>query len=116
LAAWLRRHGKVAKVGVEGTGSYGAGLAAYLVEQGVAVLKVDRPDRRARRRRGKSDAIDAEAAARAALSGTATALPRGRHGVIESIRALRIARSGAVKARTAAINSLKSLLVTAPAP
>ncbi|MEV4418306.1 IS110 family transposase [Catellatospora sp. NPDC049609] len=115
LAAWLRRHGDVLKVGVEGTGSYGAGLATFLLEQGVTVLEVDRPDRRTRRRRGKSDAIDAEAAARAALSGTATALPRGRHGVIESIRALRIARSGAVKARTAAINSLKSLLVTAPA-
>lgn len=116
LAAWLRRHGEVVKVGVEGTGSYGSGLAAFLLEQGVTVLEVDRPDRRTRRRRGKSDAIDAEAAARAALAGTATALPRGRHGVIESIRALRIARSGAVKARTAAINSLKSLLVTAPAP
>jgi transposase len=112
LTAWLRRHGNVVKVGVEGTGSYGAGLAAHLLEQGITVLEVDRPDRRTRRRRGKSDA---EAAARAVLCGTATALPRSRHGVIESIRALRIARSGAVKARTAAINSLKSLLVTAPA-
>jgi transposase len=116
LLAWLRRHGEVVKVGVEGTGSYGAGLATYLADHGVRVVEVDRPDRRARRRRGKSDPIDAEAAARAVLAGTATAVPRGRSGVVESIRALRIARAGAVKARTAAINSLKAILITAPAP
>lgn len=116
LLAWVRRHGRVVKVGVEGTGSYGAGLAAYLAEAGIAVVEVDRPDRRTRRRRGKSDAIDAEAAARAVLAGTATAPPRARNGVVESIRALRLARTGAVKARTAAVNSLKGLLVTAPAP
>jgi transposase len=75
LLAWLRRHGEVVKVGVEGTGSYGAGLATYLADHGVRVVEVDRPDRRARRRRGKSDPIDAEAAARAVLAGTATAVP-----------------------------------------
>ena len=78
------------------------------------VIEVDRRDRRVRRQRGKSDPIDAEAAARSVLAGTATAIPKNRSGIVESIRALRVARSSAVKARTAAINALKSLVVTAP--
>jgi transposase len=102
-------------VGVEGTSSYGAGLTHYLLDQQVRVVEVDRPDRRTRRQRGRSDPIDAEAAARAVLAGTATAAPKRRDGIVESIRALRTARRGAVKARTAAINQLKALLVTAPA-
>jgi transposase len=115
LLAWLRRHGHVTSVGVEGTGSYGAGLAAYLTSENIPVREVDRPDRRIRRARGKSDPIDAEAAARAVLAGTATGIPKRRDGIVETIRALRVARGGAVKARTAAINTLKSVLVTAPA-
>jgi transposase len=115
LLGWLGRHGQLRAVGVEGTGSYGAGLTQVLLDQGVRVVEVDRPDRRTRRQRGKSDPIDAEAAARAVLAGTATAVPKRRDGIVESIRALRTARSGAVKARTAAINQLKALLVTAPA-
>ena len=79
------------------------------------MVEVDRPDRRTRRQRGKSDPIDAEAAARAVLAGTATAPAKRRDGIVEAIRALRAARSGAIKARTAAINQLKGLLVTAPA-
>ena len=75
LLGWLRSLGHVARVGVEGTGAYGAGLARYLAGQGVATLEVDRPDRRMRRRRGKSDTTDAEAAARAALNGEARASP-----------------------------------------
>jgi len=78
-------------------------------------VEVDRPDRRLRRQRGKSDPIDAEAAARVVLAGTATAPAKRRDGIVESIRALRAARSGAITARTAAINQLKGLLVTAPA-
>jgi transposase len=81
----------------------------------VRVVEVDRPDRRTRRQRGRSDPIDAKAAARAVLAGVATAAPKRRDGIVESIRALRTARRGAVKARTAAINQLKALLVTAPA-
>jgi len=73
LLGWLRRHGRLHAVGVEGTGSYGAGLAGYLLHQQVVVIEVDRPDRRMRRQRGKSDPIDAEAAARAVLAGVATA-------------------------------------------
>ena len=115
LLGWLSRHGQVDSVGVEGTGSYGAGLTRFLLDAGVKVVEVDRPDRRTRRQRGKSDPIDAEAAARAVLAGTATALAKRRDGIVEAIRALRTARSGAIKARTAAINQLKALLVTAPA-
>jgi hypothetical protein len=102
-------------VGVEGTGSYGAGLTHYLGDQRVRVVEVDRPDRRTRRQRGRSDPIDAEAAARAVLAGTATAVPKRHDGIVEAIRVLRTARRGASKARTAAINQLKALLVTAPA-
>jgi transposase len=116
LLAWLRNHGTIESVGIEGTGSYGAGLCRHLLAEGVDVIEVDRPDRKARRTKGKSDPIDAESAARAVLAGTATTVPKDRRGVVESIRMLRIARSGAVKARTAAINALKTILLTAPEP
>lgn len=100
---------------MEGTGCYGAGLAPRLRGAGVAVIEVNRPDRRQRRARGKADPLDAYAAADAVLAGQATALPKGGDGPAESIRAVHLARSGAMKARTAAINELKALLVTAPA-
>jgi len=115
LIAWLVAYGTVVKVGVEGTGSYGAGLAALLREHHVQVVEVDRPDRQARRRKGKSDPLDAFAAARAALSGEADGIPKSRSGPVEAIRVLRVARRGAVKARTAALNQLRGLLVSAPA-
>jgi transposase len=115
LLGWLDRHGQLEAVGVEATGSYGAGLTRLLLDRGVNVVEVDRPDRRTRRQRGKSDPIDAEAAARAVLAGTATVPAKRRDGIVEAIGALRAARSGAIKARTAAINQLKGLLVTAPA-
>ncbi len=116
LLSWMRGHGTVVSVGVEGSGAYGAGLARYLHTQGVAVLEVPRPERRLRRSVGKSDPIDAEAAARAVFAGTAQVAPKLADGRIEAIRALRVARSGAVKAKTAATNSLQSMLVTAPEP
>jgi transposase len=112
--AWMRSHGELAKAGVEGTGSYGAGLARYLAGQGVEVTEVIRPNRQARRRRGKSDAADAVAAALAALNGEAAGRPKSRDGAAESIRALRVARRGAIKARTQAANQLRDLIVTAP--
>jgi transposase len=115
LLSWLRRHGQLSSVGVEGTGTYGAGLTRFLLERGVQVLEADRPNRTTRRRRGKSDPVDAEAAARAVLAGTATALPKRRDGIVEAIRVLRGVRAGAVKARTAAINQLKAMVITAPA-
>jgi transposase len=114
LLAWLRRFGQVVKVGVEGTGTYGAGLARYLSSQGIVLVEVDRPDRRARRAKGKSDPLDALAAARATLSGQANGTPKTRTGPVEAIRALRVARRGAVKARTAALNQLHGLLASAP--
>jgi transposase len=116
LLTWLRGFGRLVKVGVEGTGSYGAGLARYLAAKKVRVVEVDRPDRKARRSKGKSDPIDAIAAARAALSGTATGIPKARTGPVEAIRALRVARRGAVKARTAALNQLHGLVAAAPEP
>jgi transposase len=116
LLAWLCSFGRPVKVGVEGTGSYGAGLARYLSSRQVQVVEVDRPDRKTRRARGKSDPIDAIAAARAVLSGQATGVPKTRTGPVEAIRALRVARNGAVKARTAALNQLAGLITSAPEP
>jgi transposase len=112
--AWMRGHGELVRVGVEGTGSYGAGLARYLAAEGVEVAEVIRPNRQARRRRGKSDAADAVAAALAALTGEASGQPKSGDGAVESIRALQVARRGAVKARTQAGNQLRDLIVTAP--
>jgi transposase len=116
LLNWLRSHGGVDAVGIEGTGSYGAGLARYLRAQQVPVIEVDRPDRKARRRNGKSDPADAEAAARAIQARTATGVPKTRDGVVESIRALRVVRRGAIKAHTAASNALMHLVITAADP
>jgi transposase len=116
LAAWLSRHGVVAAVGVEGTGAYGAELARFLAEVGLTVVEVDRPDRKVRRMKGKTDPIDAYAAAAAVASGRATGSPKSRAGAVEAIRMLRVARSSAVKARTQAMNQIRMLLVTAPAP
>src|SRR5436190_12421654 len=114
LLAWLRHHGELVKVGVEGTGSYGAGLAGYLTGRGVEVVEVIRPNRQARRRRGKSDAADAVAAALAALNGEAAGRPKTHDGAVESIRMLWVARRGAVKARAQAGNQLRDLILTAP--
>jgi transposase len=111
---FMTGHGRVQSVGVEGTSSYGAGLTKALITAGLEVIEVNRPDRAARRRRGKSDPLDAELAARAVLSGNATSAPKDP--TIEAIRALFNARRSAVKARAAAMNQITSLLVTAPDP
>lgn len=116
LVRWARRFEHIEAVGVEGTGAYGAGLARHLAKLDIEVLEVPRPDRRLRRNRGKSDSIDAESAARAVLAGTATATPKLTDGPIEAIRALRIARLGAIKAKTAATNTLRAMIITAPEP
>jgi transposase len=114
LLAWLRSHGTLEAVGVEGTGAYGAGLARHLTAAGVTVIEVDRPDRRTRRLRGKSDPIDAYAAAEAVASGRASGTPKTRTGVAEAVRALRVPRRSAVKARTQAMNQLRQVLITGP--
>jgi transposase len=115
LLEWAKSLGEVEAFGVEGTGSYGAGLARYLRQEGQVVLEVIRPNRQARRRNGKSDPADADAAASAALSGDASAVPKAGDAMVEMIRVLRVARSTAIKARTQAVNALKALVVTAPA-
>jgi transposase len=114
LLAWMGSFGQVMRVGVEGTGAYGAGLARYLAGQDVAVVEVNRPDRQARRRRGKSDTTDAEAAARAALNGEASGQPKSGDGPIEAMRVLRVARRSAMKARTQAALQIRDLVITAP--
>jgi transposase len=115
LLGWLREHGELDRVGVEGTGTYGVALARHLRDAGVLIVEVDGPDRRARRARGKSDPLDAYSAARAALSGAAAVVPKLGDGRVEAIRALRVARSSAVKARSQATNQIKALLITGPA-
>jgi transposase len=115
LLRWLRGFGQVRVVGVEGTGSYGAGLTRYLQPAGIEVVEVDRPNRQQRRKTGKDDTVDAVAAARAALAGTANGAAKTRDGQVESIRVLRVARISANKARTQAINQLHTLICTAPA-
>jgi transposase len=114
LTDWLHTHGRPIKIGVEGTGSYGAGLARHLTSQQITVIEVDRPDRKTRRRQGKTDPLDAINAARSVLSGQATGTPKTRTGPVEAIRALRVARTSAIKARTAAINQLHGLITAAP--
>jgi transposase len=111
---WAQRFGPLAQVAVEGTGSYGAGLARYLGAEDVKVVEVVRPNRQARRRRGKSDVTDALAAALAALSGEAAGAPKAATGAAEALRVLQVARQGAIKARTQASNELRDLVVTAP--
>ena len=114
LQAWLGRFGTVARVGVEGTGSYGAGICRQLSAAGIEVVEVNRPDRSQRRRRGKSDALDAAAAAEAARTGNRTAIPKSRDGQVEALRVLRLTRASAVKARTKAWQQIDQLLVTGP--
>ncbi len=115
LLTWAGGHGEIAAVGVEGTGAYGAGLARHIRAAGQTVIEVDRPDRKTRRQLGKSDPIDAYAAAAAVLSGAAAGIPKTRDGAVEAIRTLRVARRSAIKARTQAINQLKAVLLTGPA-
>jgi transposase len=114
LISWLHGHGRIERVGVESTGAYAAGLTRALLANGIRVVEVNQPHPHARQRLGKSDPIDAELAARAALSGTATAVPKQTSGIVEAIRQLAVARSGALKARTAALQQLDDLLITAP--
>ena len=114
LLTWAQSFGSVCMAGVEGTGTYGAGLAHALRAQGIEVREVNRPDRSQRRLRGKSDPTDAENAARAVLSGAATAIPKTQSGVAEAMRTVSVARRSAVKAKTQAINQLRGLLVSAP--
>ena len=115
LWAWMVGHGPIDAVGIEGTGSYGAGLARFLTEQGVELVEVTRPDRQARRAQGKSDPVDAEAAARAVLSGRATARPKRRDGLVEATRLHLLVYDAVVRERTAMRNRLHAVVTSAPA-
>jgi transposase len=114
LLDWLASFGPVHAVGVEGTGSYGSGLARHLAEHDVPVIEVARPNRQVRRRHGKSDVIDAIAAARAVLSGQATATPKAHDGPVEALRLLKIVARSATKSRTQAPDQLRTIVATAP--
>jgi len=111
LVAWARSFGRLERAGVEGTGSYGAGLARHIAERGIAVIEVNRPDKSTRRRRGKTDAIDAESAARAVLSGYAHGTAKSADGPVEMLRMFKLAKDSAMKSRTQAINQLRAVLV-----
>lgn len=110
----LAGSGRLSALGSRGQGSWGTGLSRYATDQGVEVVEVNRVNRQQRRRHGKSDTADAIAAARAVQSGEAQAKPRGRSGPVEGLRTNRVACRSAIKARTQAINQLRSLIVTAP--
>ena len=114
LTAWIGRFGPVVAIGVESTGSYAAGLVRHLRAEGLEVLEVNQPHAHTRRRRGKSDPIDAEMAARHVLAASSIVIATDTTGIVEAIRQLRVARDGAVKARSAALNALTGLIVTAP--
>src|SRR5215213_4399273 len=114
LVSWAEDFGRVRCAGVEGTSSYGAGLARHLRSAGIGVFEVERPKRRHLRRKGKSDSKDAESAARAVLAGETAGESKSGDGCVEMIRVLRAARRSAVKARTQAVNQLRGLVVTAP--
>ena len=114
LLGWLGGFGTVALVGIEGTGSYGAGLARYITAAGIRVVEVDRSDRQDRRRQGKSDPLDAVSAARAAQSGRARGAPKGRDGAVEAIRALMVAKRSARSERVQTINQARALVLTGP--
>jgi transposase len=113
LLGWFTSHGEMV-VGVEGTGSWGVGLARFLHDHGVTVIEVDRPNRQNRRRVGKSDTTDAVAAARAALSGSASVIPKTRNGPVEQMRILMVARRSARSQRIETLNQLRHLVFTGP--
>jgi transposase len=114
LAAWAGSLGKVRAFGIEGTGSYGAGVSRFLRGEGHSVVEVSPPDRRSRHRHGKTDPLDAESAARAVLAGQANAVPKSGASRVEMIRHLKVARDGAVKARSQAMLTLQAVIVGAP--
>ena len=113
LLAWAGTFGVLRRAGVECTGSYGAALARHLRAAGIEVIEVNAPDKATRRRRGKTDSLDAQAAARAVLSGRASGSAKTSDGPVEMLRMFKLAKSSAVKARTQTINQLKAVLIAA---
>lgn len=114
MLAWMRSLGQLQRVGIESTGSYGAGLLRFLQAAGIEVLEITAPDRQDRRRRGKNDDLDAQNAAHAALAGARTVTPRTRDGMVESLRVLKACRKTAVTARRVALQMIHNTIVCAP--
>ena len=114
LLGWLTSHGEIARVGAEGTGSWGVGRSRFLHDQEISVVEVDRQNRQNRRKVGKSDPADAVSAARAALSGSASVAPKTRNGPVEQMRILLVARRSARSQRIATLNQLRYLVFTGP--
>ena len=114
MLKWAHTFSPTTTFGVEGTGAYGAGLARFLIDAGCEVIEINRPDRRARRQHGKSDPVDAEAAARSVLAGGPLGIAKRDHDRVGMIRTLRVARRSAIKMRTQVGNQIHALVVTAP--
>lgn len=114
MLAWMRSFGALQRIGIESTGSYGAGLLRFMHAAGVEVLEVTSPDRHDRRRRGKNDDLDAQNAAHAAFAGRRTVTPRSRDGMVESLRILKACRKTAVAARRVALQMIQNTIVCSP--
>jgi transposase len=114
MLVWMRSFGEVQRIGIESTGSYGAGLLRFVQEAGIEVLEVTAPDKHDRRRRGKNDDLDAQNAAHAAFAGKRTVTPRSRDGMVESLRVLKACRKTAVAARRIALQMIQNTIVCAP--
>lgn len=114
MLRWFRSHGELLRVGVEATGTYGAGITRHLALAGIPVLEVTGPDKSFRRAKGKDDALDAVAAARAALTGQRVQVAKDRNGAVEALRVLRTTRKTAIKCRRAALQQLHNTIVAAP--
>ena len=114
MLAWMRAFGQLRRIGVECTGTYGAGLLRYMHKAGVEVLEVTTPEKSDRRKRGKDDDLDAQNAAHAAFAGRRTVTPKSRDGMIESLRVLKVCRKTAVAARRVALQIIHNTIVCAP--
>jgi transposase len=114
LLCWAQAFGMLRRAGVEGPGSYGPALTHVLQSNGVTVIEINRPDRSRRRGHGKSDATDAESAARSVLAGDAKVIPKAHNGLAQALRTLNLVRSSAVKAKTQTVNQIRALLVSVP--
>lgn len=114
MLTWMRSFGEVLRVGIECTGTYGAGLLRYLEQAGIAVLEVTAPDKSDRRKRGKDDTLDAGNAAHAAFAGIRTVTPKKRDGMVESLRVLKVCRKTAIQARRITLQLIQNTIVSAP--
>ena len=114
LSSWMSAFGSIERVGIEGTGAYGAGIARHFLAADVAVIEVDRPNRQKRRQRGKSDQLDAIEAARGTLSGRCAARAKSGNSHAEALRALLVAKRSARSTRIRTLVQLRHLMFTAP--